>query len=184
MALFAVIDAGIIAEKTGQEVVERDGSNMTHIIILRGISGAGKSTMVEKISKDRKYKDVFICSSDHYFMKDGQYKYNPDKIIDAHNYCMRRFLMELPNNHEAIFVDNTNIQMWHFMGYVQVAQALGCTIEIVEVKRDLKNCVRENIHGVPLVCIEAMNKLWEESPAWITVNKFWNIQKSFLSVDK
>jgi predicted kinase len=161
-----------------------NGYQMTHVIILRGLPGSGKSIMVEKLSKDRKYKDVFICSSDHYFMKDGQYKYNPDEIVNAHNYCMRRFLTELPRCHEVIFVDNTNIERWNFMGYVQVAQALGCTVEIVEIKRDITECINGNIHGVPPVCVEMMSRLWEESPSWITVNKYWTIQKSFISIDK
>jgi predicted kinase len=96
---------------------------------------------------------------------------------------MRRFLTELPKNHEAIFVDNTNIRMWEFMGYVQVAQALGCSIEIVEVKRDIKECVSANVHGVPYEVIDSMNDRWEESPAWITTNKFWTIQKQLFSID-
>jgi len=65
-------------------------------------------------------------------MKDGRYKYNPDEIVNAHNYCMRRFLTELPKGHDVIFVDSTNIEKWNFMGYVQVAQALGCTVEIMD----------------------------------------------------
>lgn len=156
----------------------------THVIIMRGISGSGKSTMVEKLSKDRKYKDVFICSADHYFMRDGQYKFNPDEIVDAHNYCMLRFLTELPKGHDAIFVDNTNIQMWNFMGYIQIAQALGFTVEIVEVKRDIGECVRQNTHRVPEVAINAMNKLWEESPSWVMVNRFWTIQKRPFNLEK
>jgi predicted kinase len=150
---------------------------MTHVIIVRGLSGSGKSTMVEKLSRDRKYKDVFICSADHYYQKDGKYQYDSEKIVDAHNYCMRRFLNELPMRHDAIFVDNTNMRRWEFMGYIQVAQALGFTVEIVEVKRDINECVKANVHGVPEICIISMNNLWEESPSWVTVNKFWNIQK-------
>lgn len=51
------------------------------IYFLRGVSGSGKSTEAMRLANNN--KDV-ICSADDYFMKDGEYIFNPSLLAAAH----------------------------------------------------------------------------------------------------
>lgn len=134
------------------------------VIIMRGLPGSGKSMAVGTISTERGYKSCFTASADHFFMKDGVYKYDPLKTADAHNYCMKRFLNEILLDYDAIFVDNTNIKVIQFDAYVRIARALECEVEIVEVHRKIDQCVEKNVHMVPGEVIQEMAEEIEPSP--------------------
>ena len=50
---------------------------MKTLIILRGVPGCGKSTVAEVLSNNGKYP---VCTADDFFMKDGEYKWNPKQL--------------------------------------------------------------------------------------------------------
>lgn len=134
------------------------------VIIMRGVPGSGKSTWIA-----RKYFPTkpIECSADHYFIgKNGEYKFNPALIGNAHLACMDKFLQAIHNQPKVIIVDNTNTQLWEFSGYLQVANARGYKVTIVEVMCDLEVAAARNIHGVPAQTVKAMAARWEEVPSF------------------
>ena len=48
---------------------------MRKVIIMRGPSGSGKSTYIQK-----HFPDAYVCSADHFFIKNGEYVFEPAKI--------------------------------------------------------------------------------------------------------
>lgn len=58
------------------------------MIIMRGVPGAGKSTITEHLK--RKLNTDCVCSADQYFMKDGDYQFDKKLIKDAHQYCQNK----------------------------------------------------------------------------------------------
>lgn len=135
------------------------------VIILRGLPGSGKSTWVKNHCPN-----AYVCSADHYFEKDGEYKFNPQSLGAAHGSCMRSFIDALVEQRPLVVVDNTNVTLVEISPYFSVAQAFGYEVEIVCVdalkKFSVKDLSERNVHGVPHKSIVAMESRWENNFPW------------------
>jgi predicted kinase len=117
--------------------------------ILCGISGSGKSTYIEN-----HFSGALVISADHYFMKTGEYKFDPSLLGAAHNECLKRFMLECQFHNRAsaplvLVVDNTNTSAFEVAPYYRVAEALGCDVEVIIIDADLEKAAARNVHGVP-----------------------------------
>lgn len=98
-----------------------------NVIILRGISGSGKSTWAKK-----EYPTATIASADHYFLQaDGSYLFDGAKLQDAHTACFRTFIDALIRKDAVVIVDNTNVELWEITPYSLAAQAFGYTVQLI-----------------------------------------------------
>lgn len=134
---------------------------MKKIVILRGLPGSGKSTKVME-----RYPDAVVCSADNYFINplDGVYRYNPERIGDAHKWCRFNAIAAADASAPVIVVDNTNIKYSDFRAYLEIAEAYGYEVELVESdtewKWDVDECAKRNVHGVPREAIQRMKDRW------------------------
>jgi predicted kinase len=139
------------------------------VIILRGLPGSGKSHYISALN------NVRVVSADHYFMKDGQYKFDPSRLSEAHNDCFRKFMEEVfVSNADGISdvaVDNTNISLMEMAPYVAYARAMDVEVEIVRISCDVETCAKRNVHGVPEEAIRSMARRAENVPP------FWPKEK-------
>ena len=109
------------------------------IHLMRGISGAGKSTYVKSMIESGAWpKDsTIVCSADDYMLdKDGNYDFKPWKLTNAHIFCRLKFIKALfyvnkPYKH--IVVDNTNIELEHMAEYILLAKASNYHLFINEI---------------------------------------------------
>lgn len=102
------------------------------VIILRGISGAGKSTWAKK-----HYPNAVIASADDYFLQeDGSYDYDLDQIDDAHEACYQIFVKALLSKEPLIVVDNSNVTVWEISPYVMPARSFGYEVEVLTLRCD------------------------------------------------
>jgi predicted kinase len=95
------------------------------VTVLRGISGAGKTTWVKANAQD-----AVVVSADHFFEVDGKYIFDPTKLGEAHRACFRQFMDAVLAQKPHIVVDNTNISAWEFAPYVIAGEAYGYEVEI------------------------------------------------------
>lgn len=93
---------------------------MKNVIILSGASGSGKSTFAQFLSQN--IEDHAIVSADDYFMKDGEYKFDPRKLPQAHEHCRMLFMQCLDFGIGTIIVDNTNTTQKEYQFYVDEAE--------------------------------------------------------------
>ena len=139
-------------------------------IIMRGISGSGKSTEANRIAQELsdQGKSAVIVSADDYFIDDdGEYKFDSRYLDKAHGMCMAQF-MAMITEVDAVIVDNTNTQLWEISPYILVAKSAHCyDIEIVRCECDPKVAAARNVHGVPEKGIIAMAGRMEKLlPFW------------------
>lgn len=122
---------------------------MKKLIVMRGISGSGKSWYATNTG----FK---VVSADHFFMEDGVYRFDCTKLDQAHQKCMRDFLTAVQAG-ENIVVDNTNINLEDISPYVAVGAAMGYDVEIVQINVDVNLAASRNVHNVPPEKVNAMN---------------------------
>lgn len=103
------------------------------VILLRGISGAGKTTWAKKHVPP----DGVIVSADYFFIQpNGTYIFDVKQLHNAHSACFRDFLDAIDQHTPTIIVDNTNIHRWEFQPYLIVAEARGYEVELITFRCD------------------------------------------------
>lgn len=123
---------------------------MKTLILLRGLPGSGKSTFAKTLG------GIHI-ETDHYFMKDGEYKFDASKLKQAHEHCRTStegWMMEGYN----IVVSNTFTQEWEMDAYYELAKKYGYRVYSIIVE-NRHNGVNE--HGVPADKLEQMKNRFE-----------------------
>jgi predicted kinase len=129
------------------------------VVILRGVSGTGKSTFVNK-----NYPNAIVVSTDKFFETNGEYKFELGKIGMAHSWCFNKYIEALYSTDpidksETIVVDNTNIRIWEFANYILLARKLRLPVEVwstMPTNFSVEELVRRNTHGVPAYVIQKM----------------------------
>lgn len=138
------------------------------VIILMGVSGAGKSTYAKKLVEGN---NGVVVSADDYFMVKGEYKFDPSRLSEAHGQCFRTFINELADrDFDLMMVDNTNTSAVEIAPYVLGAQAYGWPVKVVHVRCPIGVALERAIHGAPSHAIAAMaariEKTTKEMPPW------------------
>ena len=118
------------------------------IFILRGCPGSGKSTYAKNVLKAT---DVDIFSADKYFMRSGEYKFDPTELGDAHGSCKDGFALAVADGKPLIVVDNTNMVWREMENYVYIGLSTGYVVTLVDVGYgiDPKVAAARNVHRVP-----------------------------------
>jgi len=148
------------------------------VIILRGGSGAGKSTWIRKNIPS---ESSTIFSADSFFTEgDGTYSFDPTKLKEAHRACLLGFIDRCRFIHkdgngllpdETLVVDNTNSSLAEFAPYAEIALAYGLEVLIVTFIYDPVAAFKRNTHGTPLTkCMEQHQRIQINTsliPYWI-----------------
>ena len=122
-----------------------------HLFLLRGLPGAGKSTLAKSIGGAHFEADMF-------FMENGEYKFDATKLKDAHNWCRHSVMDTMKAGKPKVIVSNTFTQEWEMDAYYLLAKELGYTVFslIVENRHD-----GVNEHGVPQEALDRMKNRFE-----------------------
>lgn len=130
------------------------------VVLIRGISGAGKSTYVKK-----HFPDAVVCSADHHFEdKEGGYNFDPRKLGAAHGSCKRKFAEALQRKEPLVVVDNTNTKMKEMTPYYKAAKAAGYEVRVVRLVVDPEVAASRNVHNVPEEVVKRMQARFADTP--------------------
>lgn len=134
---------------------------MKKVICLSGINGSGKSTLAQSLLLDKEVRLATICSIDAFFMKSGDYVFNPDKIVEANSECFSRFIEGLHEEISLIICDNANISALDIAPYQLAAQSYGYSFELITIMassaEEVKLSAGRNLHHVPFAPILAQH---------------------------
>jgi predicted kinase len=124
---------------------------MKTLILLRGLPGAGKSTLAKSIGGSH-------LEADMYFMENGTYHFDPAGLKDAHAWCLNSTETAMKRSDDKIIVSNTFTQVWEMENYLKLAQKYEYIVHtlIVENRHGGKN-----IHDCPEDKIEIMKNRFE-----------------------
>lgn len=130
------------------------------MIIMRGISGSGKSTKAQELGKT----GVVLGSDDFW---GPNYEFDRTRIGEAHIWNQQRTKKALELDITPIVVDNTNISMYEFRPYLEMAIEHGYDVEYAEPdtlwKFNVDELVERNQHGTPREVIQDMLDRWDSN---------------------
>ena len=93
---------------------------MKKLFIIRGLPGAGKSTLAKSIGVVEHYE------ADMYFVApDGSYQFDVTRIKDAHQWCKDLVMMAMKRDEPKVVVSNTFTQEWEMEAYYELAAKFG-----------------------------------------------------------
>jgi len=112
-------------------------------IIIRGTSGAGKSTFANLFAEPK-----VICTADDFFYdKEGKYNFDASKLGKAHGQCQNKFECALRDKSiKLVIVANTNVKPSDYQYYIDKAGEYGVKIISVVLEKRHEN---KSVHGVP-----------------------------------
>lgn len=108
------------------------------LLILRGIPGAGKTTLAKALRAK-------IIEADQYHTRFGIYQYDQRKAKNAHTWCQVKTNEALAEGHPLIAVANTFIKWKQVIPYLEMGRTHGYQVHVVTVT---KHHTHDNIHGV------------------------------------
>lgn len=124
---------------------------MKELFLLRGLPGAGKSTLAESIGGKHIEADMF-------FEYEDKYEFDASKLKEAHAWCKNAVKVWMTNSVKKIIVSNTFTQAWEMQPYYDLAEEHGYRVYslIVENRHD-----GVNRHGVPVEKIIEMKNRFQ-----------------------
>lgn len=123
------------------------------LIIIRGLPGAGKTTLAKKMIENN--PSFLHFEADMYFEEDGVYKFVASKIGKAHEWCQNSTKTALQHGKTAV-VSNTFTTRWEVEPYLLMAERLGIPYEIITLTDNYGS-----IHNVPQETINKMQARFE-----------------------
>ncbi|ULG01489.1 ATPase AAA [Aeromonas phage phiA019] len=115
---------------------------MKSLILVRGVSGSGKSTFVKNIVHHQ-----YFVETDMYFIDDnGNYNFDASKLKQAHDWC-RFQVEETMKDDDDVIVSNTFTTEWEMKPYLDLAEKYGYTVFTVIIENRHGN---KDIHNVPI----------------------------------
>ena len=120
--------------------------NTKNLILVRGISGSGKSTFAEEFL----YPISLLISTDDFFMIDGEYQFDSELLAENHLKCLKSVESEMKDPHEDIcpniVVHNTFTQSWEMKLYKELADKYGYNFYTIIVENRHGS---NSVHNVP-----------------------------------
>ena len=139
-----------------------------NLILVRGVSGAGKSTIGEMFDDGATTR---ILSTDDLFYVDGEYKFDPSKLAEYHQAIIDKvesLMVEYDwkiMDHDyswfpidRIVVCNTFTQMWEMEPYFNLAKKHDWCIHTIIVENRHGS---DSIHDVPADVIKSQRERFE-----------------------
>lgn len=125
-------------------------------VVLRGLPGSGKSTLARQLAATAGHLHL---EADQHFHVDGQYRFDPARVADAHALVARDTLAALLAR-QPVVVANTHARLWEMAAVIGAAQLAGAALAFVHCRGRW-----DNQHAVPAEVIAAMAARWEDLPA-------------------
>lgn len=111
-------------------------SDIMKLILVRGMPGSGKSTLAKQLSGTH-------LEADMYFMKDGEYQFDVNKLRDAHEWCQTETRLHLRQGFDVV-VSNTFTTIKELRPYFEIASEFDIVPNVIVAQGEFGS-----VHAVP-----------------------------------
>ena len=123
-----------------------------NLYLLRGLPGAGKSTIGKNLKAVNFEADQFFLD------ENSNYNFDATKLKDAHEWCQKRVKNCMIEGIKDISVSNTFTQEWEMEAYYKLAEQYDYRVHSLVVENRHEGV---NKHGVPADKLEQMKNRFE-----------------------
>lgn len=117
------------------------------LILVRGLPGSGKTTFARMIGIGP------VVSADDYFMVNGKYVFDKDKLGKAHIYCRNETTAYMHEGKSRIYVANTFTTEEEMKPYFDLAKKYGYFVFSIIVENRHGH---SSVHNVPETSVQTM----------------------------
>ena len=136
-----------------QEVFKPHDSNL---FLLRGLPGAGKTTVSQLIAGSSMGTNILtICADDGMVDEIGNYNYLPHRVADCHAECQNEVKGAMLRDVPVIVVHNTFVKAWELAPYYNMASNYCYNVHSLIVENRHGS---SDIHDVPGSTIDRMDE--------------------------
>ena len=140
--------------------------NNKYMILIRGLSGSGKTTIADLIcdSDVDSENRVAISANDYFYNEDDEFEFDPLKLKEAHHWCLQEAELCALQGCEVIVVHNTLTRRWETEPYFHIAQRNGYRVSVLSMYDGGLNDMQladRSMHNVPMYSIRNQRKRWE-----------------------
>lgn len=125
---------------------------MPELRIIRGLPGSGKSTLAASM------EGFLHFEANMYFSRRGEYKFDHEKLSQAHNWCLQETKKALLAGRNVV-VANTFVKVCEMMPYRLLAIETMAFFTVYHATGEFKNT-----HEVPGSTIARMKHNWQKTP--------------------
>lgn len=132
---------------------------MNTLLLIGGLPGTGKSTLAHTLASSP-YEQVPVFAADDYFVKNGEYVFDPAQLPAAHAQCQERTRRAMEKGCHLVIVNNTFTNAWEVEPYRRMAEQAGYRLQFVtlgDAGLTSEELAERNTHGVPQEGIERMS---------------------------
>jgi len=138
--------------------------NPKTMILVRGLSGSGKTTIADLIVGEDESR-ISISVDDYFYSDDDEYEFDVSKLVDAHNWCKQEVETCLTQGYEVVVVHNTFTRRFELEKYLSLAINYGYRIHVISLfdngLTDLQ-LAKQCVHNVPISNIKVQRRRWED----------------------
>lgn len=120
------------------------------LILIRGLPGSGKSTYAKK-----HFPSHLHIESDQFFMKNGKYEFDINKLKTNHKRCFLKVKKALERGKKVV-VSNTFTTKKEIQSYLDLAESLEKNVKVLRMEAQY-----QNQHDVPEEIIKAMKSRFQ-----------------------
>jgi predicted kinase len=103
-----------------------------HLILLRGLPGAGKTAFAQLISENNTYP--FYSVDDYFTASDGHYKFEFSENHIAYAQCLSHTEQAISSGVQKVIVHNTFTMDWEMEPYFKIAKKYDCNLFVLTVE--------------------------------------------------
>lgn len=130
------------------------------LYLIRGIPGSGKSTLAETICNGT-WGNCTHNEADMFFVKDGVYKFDYNKIREAHEWCLEKTESDMAKGYSVV-VSNTFTTSRELNPYFDIALLYGIMPTVITC-----NSNWGNTHNVPEDTLAKMKERFQHDISWL-----------------
>lgn len=151
------------------------------LVLVRGLSGSGKTDLANVIVGEGNDR-AKIAMDDYFYDNEGNFKFLPQELKNAHEWCLRGCHAHMKDGLEVVVVHNVFTRKWEVDPYIDLAEKEGYKVHIINLyDRGMNDfeLSEQSPHSIHPGLIQRQRKRWDKDVYRDKVSKPYSPRKYY-----